>query len=90
MKAVDGTNTDTRSCSEVGHYCSLVSFRCTTHQDVGDSVGNIDPLSDMEHSRHWHYSSRHWRCIWFDVLHSVVGGDDDILQSLKDPFLLEM
>ena len=60
MEAVDGVNGNTR-CSEMSDYCCPVSLCCTAYQDVGDTVGNIVSLSDMESSRHWRYNSRHWR-----------------------------
>ena len=94
MEAVDGADGNTR-CSKMGHYCCPVGLRCAAYQDVGDSVGDIDSLSDMELlSRHWHDNSRHWHCnrhwccIWLDVFNFV--GGDDVLQSVEDPCLLQV
>jgi hypothetical protein len=46
---VNGANSNAR-CSKVGHYCSPVSLRRTSYQrNVGDMVGDVDSLSDVEH-----------------------------------------
>jgi hypothetical protein len=53
VETIDGADGNARCC-EMGHYCCPVSFCCTAYQDVGDTVGNVDSLSDMEHCiPHW-------------------------------------
>jgi hypothetical protein len=49
---VDGADGDMR-CSEVGHYCCSVGFSCTAYQNVADTVGNIDLLSNVECGDRW-------------------------------------